>query len=41
VKVLRLTDPEKWKKATARLYDEYVKEHPEAGPMINKFNDLR
>lgn len=41
VKVLQLTDPEKWKSATARLYDEYVKEHPEAGPMIKKFNDLR
>jgi C4-dicarboxylate-binding protein DctP len=41
VKVLQVTDPENWKTATAPLYDEYVKEHPEAGPMIKKFNELR
>ena len=41
VKVLKATDTENWKAATARLYDEYVKENPEAGPMIKKFNDLR
>lgn len=41
VEVLQVTDPENWKKATAPLYDEYVKEHPEAGPMIKKFNELR
>lgn len=41
VEVLQVTDPENWKKATAPLYDEYVKKHPEAGPMIKKFNELR
>ena len=41
VKVLQITDPEKWQKATASLYDEYVKKHPEAGPMIEKFIALR
>ena len=41
VKVLQVTDPENWKTATAPLYDEYVKENPEAGPMIKKFNELR
>ena len=41
VEVLQVTDPENWKTATAPLYDEYVKEHPEAGPMIKKFNELR
>lgn len=41
VKVLQVTDPENWKTATAPLYDAYVKENPEAGPMIKKFNELR
>jgi tripartite ATP-independent transporter DctP family solute receptor len=41
VKVLQLTDAEKWKAATSSLYDEYVKKHPEAGPMIEKFNAMR
>ena len=41
VKVLRLTDPEKWQAATAPLYGKYVKKHPKAGPMIEKFNALR
>lgn len=41
VKVLQVTDPENWKTATAPLYDVYVKENPEAGPMIKKFNELR
>jgi C4-dicarboxylate-binding protein DctP len=41
VKVLQVTDPENWKTATAPLYDAYVKENPEAGPMIEKFTELR
>jgi tripartite ATP-independent transporter DctP family solute receptor len=41
VKVVQPTDLAKWQSVTAPLYDDYAKQFPKAGPMIEKIKALR
>jgi hypothetical protein len=41
VKVVQPPDMAQWQSVTAFLYDDYAKQFPKAGPMIEAFKALR